>query len=413
MKNIIYIIDSLSPLALKSLSKKFYNIKNNKFTYFDKLINKSILVENIYGHGETYSTIFAALTGENVYKNNCDSWYLENSFKKFSNFGSLFKKKGFTNIYLRNASPSSAIDNFYGRFLSSISKDFDYKLIKKQFKRDTFSKYIQREKKLYSLLKKGQKKFFILIHDYTLHDSKDAYNGNTNKILKVINKNLTKNFRDTLSKINYDKKKDNLIVFSDHGLTVSPESNLYTQNSISKKQYDQLYKNIFLDEKIKMLFFINSPKINKKKMIKGNYQAKDLYSIIHNFFKNNQNLNKFLNFAKKQSKKNLITSVRSTRATIYENYYEKNNFHNHIIYIKNRKKFVYSNKHEVNFIEHVENKFFSVSEDKVDKNFKLWINDYFTLQNRIKKYILFTKYKINRLFTKFKIILKKIILSQI
>ncbi len=402
MKNIIYIIDSLSPLALKSLSKKFYKIKNNKFTHFDKLIKKSILIENIYGHGETYSTIFTALTGKNIYKYNCDSWYLKDSFKKFSDFGFDFKKKDFTNIYLRNASPNSSNEGFYGRFLNSVSKDFDYKLLKKQSKKDTFSKYIKRERKLNELLKNKEKKFFILIHDYTLHDSKDAYNGNTKKILNVIDKNLTKNFKDTLLNINYDKKKDNLIVFSDHGLTVSPESNLYTKSDISKKQYDMLYKNIFLDEKIKMLFFINTPKINKKKIIKGNYQAKDLYYIIHNFFKNTKRLNKFFNFVKSRGKKTLITSVRSTRATIYENYYEKNNFHNHIIYIKNKKKFIYSNKHEVNFIEQVENKFFSVSEGKIDDNFKLWIDDYFTLQNRIKKYFLFTKYKISRLFAKIK-----------
>ena len=283
MKNIIYIIDSLSPYALKSFSKKFYNFENKKITYFDKLLNKSIIIENIYGHGETYSTLFAALTGKNIYKNNCDSWYLENSFKEFSDLGSIFKKKGFTNIYLRNASPNNNLQNFYGRFLDAVSKDFDYKFLKKTSKNDTFSKYIER-KKLDKFLFDNQKNFFILIHDFTLHDSKGAYNGNTKKILNVIDKNLTKNFRNTLKKINYNNKKDNLIVFSDHGLTISPESKLYTEKVINKKKYDLMYKNIFLDEKIKMLFFVNSPKINSKKIIKGNYLAKDLYLIMKNFF---------------------------------------------------------------------------------------------------------------------------------
>jgi len=402
LKNIIYIIDSLSPYALKSLSKKFYNFENKKLTYFDKLINKSILIENVYGHGETYSTIFTALTGKSIYKNNCDSWYLENSFKEFSDFGSIFKKKGFTNIYLRNASPNNNLQNFYGRFLNAVSKDFDYKFLKKRSKNDTFSKYIER-KKLNKLLSDKQKKFFILIHDFTLHDSKGAYNGNTKKILNVINKNLTKNFRDTLEKINYNKKKDNLIVFSDHGLTISPESKLYTQNVINKEKYDQMYKNIFLDEKIKMLFFVNSPRINSKKIIKGNYLAKDLYLIIKNFFNSNQNLKKFSSFVKKKSKKVLITTIRSTRATIYENYFEKNNFHNHIIYIKNNKKIIYSNKHEDKFIEQVEDKFLKINKSKLDKNFKIWINNYFTLSNKTKKYLLFTKYKIIRLLIRLKL----------
>ena len=86
------------------------------------------------------------------------------------------------------------------------------------------------------------------------------------QILNVIDKNLTKNFRNTLKKINYNNKKDNLIVFSDHGLTISPESKLYTEKVINKNKYDLMYKNIFLDEKIKMLFFVNSPKINSKKI---------------------------------------------------------------------------------------------------------------------------------------------------
>lgn len=402
MKNIIYIIDSLSPYALKSFSKKFYNFENKKITYFDKLLNKSIIIENIYGHGETYSTLFAALTGKNIYKNNCDSWYLENSFKEFSDLGSIFKKKGFTNIYLRNASPNNNLQNFYGRFLDAVSKDFDYKFLKKTSKNDTFSKYIER-KKLDKFLFDNQKNFFILIHDFTLHDSKGAYNGNTKKILNVIDKNLTKNFRNTLKKINYNNKKDNLIVFSDHGLTISPESKLYTEKVINKKKYDLMYKNIFLDEKIKMLFFVNSPKINSKKIIKGNYLAKDLYLIMKNFFSPNQNLKEFSRFVKKKSKTFLITTIRSTRATIYENYFEKNNFHNHIIYIKNKKKIIYSNKHENKFIEQVEDKFLEIKKSKVDKNFKIWIDNYFRSSSKIKKYLLFTKYKIIRLLIKLKL----------
>ena len=102
MKNIIYIIDSLSPLALKSLSKKFYKVKNSKFTHFDKLIKKSILIENIYGHGETCQ-LFLRINWKNIYKYNCDSWYLKIHLKNFQILVLILKKKA-TNIYLRNAS---------------------------------------------------------------------------------------------------------------------------------------------------------------------------------------------------------------------------------------------------------------------------------------------------------------------
>ena len=164
-----------------------------------------------------------------------------------------------------------------------------------------------------------------------------------------------------------------------------------------------MYKNIFLDEKIKILFFVNSPKINSKKIIKGNYLAKDLYLIMKNFFSPNQNLKEFSRFVKKKSKTFLITTIRSTRATIYENYFEKNNFHNHIIYIKNKKKIIYSNKHENKFIEQVEDKFLEIKKSKVDKNFKIWIDNYFRSSAKIKKYLLFTKYKIIRLLIKLKL----------
>ena len=56
-------------------------------------------------------------------------------------------------------------------------------------------------------------KNFFLIHDMTLHDNLNAYNGKTKKILDVINNELTQNFKNTLSKINYDSKKDNLNCF--------------------------------------------------------------------------------------------------------------------------------------------------------------------------------------------------------
>ena len=402
MNNIIYIIDSLSPYALKSLSEKFYNIKIKKLTYFDKLINKSLLIKNLYGHGETYSTIFTALTGKDIYKNNCDSWYINNSFREFSDLGSFFKKKGYTNIFLRNASINSEIDNFYGRFLNSITKDFDYRLLKKNHKNEKIYDHIE-QNKYFEILNNKNKKIFFLIHDMTLHDNLNAYNGKTKKILDVIDNELTENFKKTLSKINYDSKKDNLIVFSDHGLTVSPNSKLYTKKSVDRFIYEKLYKKIFVDEKIKMLFFNKSPKINNKKIINGNYLAKDLHGIIKKFFRNTKNIDEFLNFTKKQSKKVLTTSIRSVQATVYENYFEKNNFHNHIIYIKNKKKIIYSNKHENKFIEQIEDKFLELKKSKVDKNFKTWVDDYFKISNKIKKYLLFTKYKIIRLLIKLKL----------
>jgi len=372
-------------------------MKLNKLTFFDKLIKKSILIENVYGHGETYSTIYAALTGKNIYKNHCDAWFIEDSFKDFSDLGKIFKEKAFTNIYLRNASPNNDLGNFYGRFLGSISNNFDYKYLQRPKKNHNFTNYLK-EKNLIKSLKNKNKNFFILIHDYTLHDSREAYNGDHKKILDVINNKLTKNFKKTLSNISYNSKKDNLIVLSDHGLTKYPESKLYTSSITDKKEYDKYYKNIFLDEKIKMLFFIKPPNLKKKITINKNYYANNIHFILKSFFQNKNKIEKFINIIKKNSPKFLITSVRSTRATIYENYFEKINFHNHIIYIKGKRKIIYSNKHPNKFIIEKNNKFLKINKELIDQKFKIWIDNYFSLSNKIKRYLLFGKYKIKRLF---------------
>lgn len=390
----------MSPLALKSLSNSFYGKTNSKNTIFDKLINKSIIFQNVYGHGETYSTIFSALTGKNIYKNKCDSWFDKTSFKEASDLGKIFKSMGFTNIYMRNASSNNSLVGFYGRFLNSVSKDFHYKFLQKKNKNDNFSKFIKSQN-LDKKLNNKKKKFFILIHDYTLHDSSAAYNGNHKKILSVINCKLTNNFKKTLSDINYKKKVDNLIVFSDHGLTTSPAANLFTNNNIDKNYYNNHYKNIFLDEKIKMLFFIKSPHIKKKIIIKNIYSSKHLHKIIKSFFYNFKNMKKFLKFLNSLNPKFLITSIRSTRASIYENYFDKNSFHNHAIFIKKNKKVIFSNNHPIKYMCEENGKFEKVNDLNIlDNNFKKWINEYYSYPNKVKKYYHFFIYKMYNFFKK-------------
>jgi hypothetical protein len=67
MNHIIYLLDSLTPTSLvKSLTKKF-SFKN-KSNYIDKLSNKSIFFNNVYGHGETYPTTYSMFTGKNIYE---------------------------------------------------------------------------------------------------------------------------------------------------------------------------------------------------------------------------------------------------------------------------------------------------------------------------------------------------------
>ena len=146
------------------------------------------------------------------------------------------------------------------------------------------------------------------------------------------------------------------------------------------------------DEKIKMLFFINSPNIKKKIVIKGNYLATDLYPIIKNFFKKSGNIKKFIFLVKKLSRKYIITSIRSSVATVYENFFDKNIFHNHIIFIKNSKKFTFSHKHPNKFLLEKNNKFEIIKKNKIDQIFLDWIDDYYSLSNKTIKIFFYSKY---------------------
>ena len=283
MKQIVYLVDSLSPLALKSFSEKFYGENILKKNYIDKLASKSIILKNIYGHGETYSTTYNAFTNKNIYKNFADSWDISKSFLEKSDLGKFFKKRNFTNIYYRNCSTNNQLTGFYKRYLESLTFNFDYFCFKKKKKNYSLKKFFQEEGLIFKFQK--NQNIFIIIHDYTLHDSKSSYNGNVKNILNTIKNKVSNNVRTNLNLINYNPKKDNLILFSDHGLTRNPVSKLFASNEkVSKIMYDKLYKEIFLDEKLKMLCFIKPANFNNKIVLDDYYKPSIINNVIKSLF---------------------------------------------------------------------------------------------------------------------------------
>ena len=178
--------------------------------FIDKLINESCYFNNVYGYGETYSTTYSAITGEDIYDNFCDAGRkLKSSFKIKSNLGSIARENGFETIYYRNLVLKVRLIAILIN-LESINSNFKYKHIRKRKIKDNLDKFINKNN-----LKKrlnSDKKFLILLHDYSLHDSQEAYDGLTKKILKSAN-NSSNKVKENLSSLSYNKNKDILIFF--------------------------------------------------------------------------------------------------------------------------------------------------------------------------------------------------------
>ena len=81
MKQVIYILDGLTPYALLQFKEVYRGIRN-KDNFINKLMKNSHVYLNAFGYGETYSTTYGFNTGQNIYKTNCDSFQNFNSFPK-------------------------------------------------------------------------------------------------------------------------------------------------------------------------------------------------------------------------------------------------------------------------------------------------------------------------------------------
>ena len=91
MKQVIYILDGLTPYALLQFKEVYRGIRN-KDNFINKLMKNSHVYLNAFGYGETYSTTYGFNTGQNIYKTNCDSFQNFNSFPKNKNLALFFEK---------------------------------------------------------------------------------------------------------------------------------------------------------------------------------------------------------------------------------------------------------------------------------------------------------------------------------
>ena len=339
-------------------------------------MKQSILFQNTYGFGETHSTVYSALTGNNIYKNYADAWYIFNSFKQKSNLGKYYKEKGFYNIYYRNCTPNNTRESFYGRWFKSLTYNFDKKKFKKINNKDTFQKFV-------NINKFKQNDLLFVIHDYSLHDNKLALQGYEKDHLKAAEQ-ISHVVKKNLKSINYNPKIDTLFFLSDHGLTPTPNSCLFSKNEVTKKDYDSFYNKILIDEKIKMLFFIKGPNIKKKIIIKNKIRSNDIFKIIKLY--NEKTLKKLIKELYKITRNKLIISLRATRATVYESKIDKYLYHSHILKIEGNKKLIYSHKHPKKYL-YAKNDKFKVLNNKIkDKELIEFLDNYFSIKNKIIKF---------------------------
>ena len=384
MNYILYLLDGLTPLSIKNSENiKFIGKKINK-NYLSKLQEDSINFNNCYGYGETFATTYQYFTGADIYQSNCDAFHLFNSFPVRKNLAFFFKKKNFNTFMYRDANENHPLGGFYGRYFKSIAKNFDYVSLKKKNKDYDIKNFIS-DQKIQKYLNQNNNNFF-LIHDYSLHDNPKAYQNATPKsYLEAVNQSAL-TVESNLKKIKYDQKKDVLIFLSDHGLNLSPYDKMHFKKKLPKFYYNNYYSNLLANEKIKTTFFIKYPKILKRN-IKKFITPDSVFNLIKDLPSNNLKNQYVNNFLKKLDNKKIILSYRAAEQDPFNNFFFKNYFHCHFLFFSKKKKFSYSHNHPDTCYDYMSKK--KISIDKIDKNFSIFIKNYFSIKNLSLKIINF------------------------
>ena len=399
MNCILYILDGLTPLAIKNeLNNKFFGKKINS-NFISEIASNSVRFDNAYGYGETLATTYEYLTGENIYKNYCDAFKLFNSFSVKKNLATHFKEKGFKTIYYRDSAVNFPQTGFYGRYFKSVTNDFDIVCRTKKHEKYSFKNFFN-EKNISNLLEDKKNNFF-LFHDHSLHDNKIAYkDGTPQSYLKAVNSSA-KIVERNLKMIKYNKKKDVLIFVSDHGLNLYPSSKLHFEKKIKKKEYDNFYPDLFIDEKIKVTFFIcniGAKKIIFKSFIKPNNVFSIIKYLSNNIF--NKNLKKNIySKLKVYTQKKILISIQAAKQDCYNNFFFKDYFHCHVLSLNKYNKTVFSLNHDYKFYD-LKNKKFKNS-IKNNMKLKMFIKNYFSVKNYFKKFLIFILSLLVRAFSKF------------
>jgi hypothetical protein len=218
------------------------------------------------------------------------------------------------------------------------------------------------------------------LHDYAYAQTSDKkYLQATNLISEDVKKNL--------NLINYNSNKDILFFLSDHGLTSTPNDQIFFNNNLSKEKYNSYYKSLFVEEKIRFTFFIKTPE-NKKKVIKNTIISTDVFNIIKFMINKKKGYTNFFYKISKLFRSDLFISLRDAIKSPYNSSLFRSLFHCHFVYIKNHKKFIYSHNYPQKYLQQINHKFYNIDKNIIPKKFLVIINNYFSSVNLFKKIIL-------------------------
>lgn len=343
MKQIIYLLDGLTPYALSQFKKVYSGIKN-KDNFISKLMKNSHIYLNAFGYGETYSTTYSFNTGQDIYKTNCDSFQNFNSFPKNENLALYFRTKNYKNIFFRNAHHNSPTKGFYGRYLNAITENFDYICLKKKKKNYTFHNFCV-DQNLDNILIKNQNLMFYF-HDFTLHDHKLVYKNSSPKKYLIALEEASKVIKKNLKRLNYNAKKDILYFLSDHGMTYSPYDQMYFDKNFD---YDTNYYNLYLKDKIQFVFFVKFPNSKKNKIIKF-VEPKKIFSLIK-IYSEKYSYSDLIKSIKKKLSNFIITSLKSPISDKFNNFFIKEILHTHLVCLSFKKKISFAFNHPNNYLD--------------------------------------------------------------
>jgi len=396
MNFIIYLLDGLSPLALRSNSNKLFFGSSLKSNYISNLQKKSLNFTNLFGYGETYSTTYEYFTNNNIYSNFCDSPDILSSFRSQTNIAYYFKKKGFNTFLFRDPSEDHPMGGYYKRYFNSIKKNFDYSCIKKKNKKYSFEDFFF-ENKINSFIKKNENNFF-LIHDFSLHDNKKAYNNATSKSYIEAVSASSRIVELNLNLIKYTQTKDILVFLSDHGLNLSPYDKLHFKKKLPTEIYNKYYPNLFINEKLKATCFVRHPEIQKE-TINVFFKPNLIFYLVESFLTLKKNkIKSFIFKLKKNINNKIVISIKAAEQDPYNNYFLKKYFHCHLIFLSKTEKITYSHNHVNQYYDLINKRYLLASE--VNSKFVFFIGNYFSKKNHIIKFSLFVLSLVSRFFIK-------------
>lgn len=338
MRIIWYMMDGLSSNKLTSLNDKG---KTSKYNYFDEIIDKSMVIPRLYGAGETFASLASKLTGDSISKLQSDDLLSYNSFKSTNNIAKHFKEQYKTkNIFYRNYSAKYPTNGPYKRFNKLCTYGFDKYILAEDSRIDLFDSRILNEYNDYFEINNcaHEENKFIFIHDLYLHDHPTAYESTNYDDYNIAICEAAEHLKKNLEYLKFDEESDILIISSDHGLTVRPDSQMYHNKNITRDEYNIYKKSLYSETKLRAFISIYSKNIPNLKLYDP-IIMKDA----NIFVKNTINMikrNKFTNTSYK--KEYIITSISDLTFGNTAPKALREKFHSHIICYHDAEKWIYT-----------------------------------------------------------------------